>query len=94
MVKSNVNRSVITLVAASLDPIPAGVTCNLWITNDNSALAVSELPETGEIEVDLSGYPDVLKKAKPNRAITSHIWPKRHSPEIMGTVVLEASWSL
>ncbi len=73
MVKSHVNRSVNTLVLASPDPIPTGITCNLWITNDNGALDVSALPETGEVEVDLSGYPDVVIKAKPKRAITSHI---------------------
>lgn len=94
LVRSNINSSVITLVAIAPDPISADINCNLWITNSDGALFVATLPETGEVTVDLSAYPEVLKKLNRPGLLQVTFDQKGTQPERMGAVMVEASWSI
>ena len=94
IVKSNVNSNVITLVAVSPAPIPVGITCNLWITNDEGALFVASLPEKGKVSIDLSNYPDVLEKFDQPGLLQVTFDPKGSQPQTMGKVMFETSWSI
>lgn len=77
-----------------IDPISADINCNLWITNSDGALFVATLPETGEVTVDLSAYPEVLKKLNRPGLLQVTFDQKGTQPERMGAVMLEASWSI
>lgn len=92
VVKSNLNRNIITLVAVSPSPIPAGIVCNLWITNDEGALFVAALPKHGEVVIDLSNHPDVLKKLNQPGLLQVTFDPEGSQPQTMGAVMLETHW--
>ncbi len=94
MVQSNKNSNVITLVALSPAPMPAGITCNLWITSESGSLFVSELPEQGKFEVDLSNHPDVLRKLQQPGLLQVTFDPKGNPPKTINTAMVEASWSI
>ena len=94
MVQSNTNNNVITLVAISPAPMPTGTTCNLWITSDSGTLFVAELPVQGEIVLDLSNHPNVLRKLQQPGILQVTLDPKGRPPLAMGTPMVEASWSI
>jgi anti-sigma-K factor RskA len=94
MVQSNTNNNIITLVAISPAPMPTGTTCNLWITNDSGTLFVAELPVQGEVVVNLSNQPDVLRKLQQPGILQVTLDPKGSQPTVMGTPMVEASWSI
>jgi hypothetical protein len=74
--------------------MPTGTTCNLWITNDSGTLFVAELPVQGEVVVNLSNQPDVLRKLQQPGILQVTLDPKGSQPKAMGTPMVEASWSI